>query len=61
MLPLVDPWSVCDDLPTDGLVIECGSSEGRSTTGVSEETANDNSVIYIHNRYIMYMGWCIAS
>ena len=51
MLPLVDPWPVCDDLPTDGLVIECGGSEGRSTTGVSEGTTNDNSVIYIHNMY----------
>ena len=49
MVPLVDPWPVCDDFSTDSLVIECVSSEGRSTTGVSEGVANDNSVMNIHN------------
>ena len=53
MLPLVDPWPVCDDLPTDSLVRECASSEGRSTAVVSEGTANDNSVMNIDNTYIM--------
>ena len=40
MLPLVDPWPVCN-------------SEGRSTAVVSEGTANDNSVMNIDNMYIM--------
>ena len=48
MVPLVDPWPVCNDLPTDSLVIECVSSEERSTTGVSEEVVNDNSVMNLH-------------
>ena len=45
MLSLVDPSPVCDDLTTDSLVIDCVSSEGRSTTGVLlEVAADDNSV-----------------
>ena len=45
MLSLVDPSPVCNDLTTDSLVIDCISSEGRSTTGVLlEVAANDNSI-----------------
>ena len=54
MVLLVDPWAVCDDLPTDNLVIECVNSEERSTIGVSKGVVNDNSAMNIHNMYTVY-------
>ena len=59
MLSLVDSLPVCDDLPTDDLVIDCVNSGGRPTTVVLEEAADDISAMNSYMQFVYNVHGCI--